>query len=266
MREVSKRRWKSIRKCFEEKAEWHSKKQVKFQHRAPSGDARKKESVIKMMARNVNRIIIVASLKFPSLKPGLIDRFLVMAEIEKITPVIVFNKVDLENDRVTVNKLLTMYNSLGYKAMVTSAVTGEGLDDLRSVVRGKRSALAGHSGVGKSSLLNAIHPGLPDRPETSEISMATGKGRHTTTTVKLYRPDDDTEIFDLPGLKYASLHNLEPVELARCFPEFEAYSYGCWYMDCLHRNEPRCAVREAVQKGNISKERYESYIRILAAI
>jgi ribosome biogenesis GTPase len=149
---------------------------------------------------------------------------------------------------------------------MTSTVNGEGIEFLKETVSGRVSLLAGHSGVGKSSLLQALAPDLPDLPGTGEVSIASGKGVHTTTSVKLYRLDDGTAFYDLPGLKFMSFHDISPHEAAASFPEIARYSSRCRYDDCLHDGEPGCMVRDQVERGFIDTERYQSYRRIVESL
>jgi len=266
LKQLTGRQVKRIKYMFKEKDSRRKRSQKKFLHRSPSGDARKREPIIRMLAHNVEYIFIVSSFVMPSLKTGLIDRFLVMAEVEKVTPVIIFNKTDLLNSWDRVEKYLSRYCSLGYISIATSVVTGEGIEALRQLIAGNILALAGHSGVGKTSLLRALYPDSQENLETREVSLATRKGRHTTTTIKFHRMSDGATIFDLPGLKYVSLYDLAPVDLSRCFPEFMGPSRNCRFPDCIHNREPRCGVKRAVEIGIISRERYESYLRILDSI
>jgi len=266
LKEVTRRQYNRIKRCFEEKELRQKKQAEKFLHRAPSGDARKKESLVRLFADRVDYILIVASFTLPPLKKGLIDRFLMTAFLEDIEPVIVFNKADLLPSRQEGEKVLSLYRSLGYHALMTSTVNGEGIEFLKETVTSRVSLIAGHSGVGKSSLLQAVAPGLPDMPGTGEVSIATGKGVHTTTSVKLYRLDDGTAFYDLPGLKYMSFHQVSPLEAASSFPEIARYSSRCRFDDCLHDSEPGCMVRSQVDEGFIDRERYQSYRRIVESL
>jgi len=215
------------------------------------------------MAANVDQIIIVASFVMPALKRGLIDRFLVIAGTERVEPVVVLNKADLLESRGEGEEILALYRSLGYTAFMTSTVTGEGIEVLQNQARDRASLLAGHSGVGKSSLLNAIRSGIGEKAEVREVSRTTEKGIHTTTTIRLYQVDDKTTLFDLPGVKLVSLYDLEPVEIQRHFPEFTSCSQWCRYRDCLHMGEPECGVKKGVAEGFIARCRYESYQRMV---
>jgi ribosome biogenesis GTPase len=260
---LTKRQLQRIKHFFKEKEE--RARAEKFRHRSSGGDGRRKESMVRLIAGRVDQVLIVASFAAPPLKTGLIDRFLVMAGLEGADAVILFNKIDLLESRDEGEETAGLYRSLGYTAFMTSTVTGEGIATLREHVAGRVSLLAGHSGVGKSSLLNLLQSGLAEKAEVSEISEATGKGKHTTTTVRLYRLDEKTTVFDLPGIKLASLHGVTAREIEEHFPEFRIRSRSCRYRDCLHLEEPECAVRKGLADGTVDSRRYESYRRIVAS-
>lgn len=261
MDKLTKRQLQQIRHFFREKEE--RAKTGKFRHRAAGGDGRRKESTVRLIAGQVDQVLIVASFAAPPLKTGLIDRFLVMAGLEGAEAIILFNKVDLLGSRAEGEAVAGLYRSLGYTAFMTSTITGEGVETLREHVAGRVSLLAGHSGVGKSSLLNLLQSGLSERAQVREISEATGKGKHTTTSVRLYRLDEKTVVFDLPGIKLASLHGIAPLEIQEHFPELRVRSRSCHYRDCLHLEEPDCAVRKGLTEGTVDRQRYESYRRIV---
>jgi len=263
MEKLTRRQIQRIGHFFREKEERAGREAAKFHHRSPSGDPRRRESVVSLMAGKVDQMIIVTSFVAPPLRTGLIDRFLVTAGIERIDPLILLNKADLLRTRDEGDDVLALYRSLGYQAFMTSVVSGEGIDAVGELVGGRASLLAGHSGVGKSSLLNALRPGSSEKIVVSDVSSATGKGKHTTTSIRLYRLDSGTVVYDLPGIKLASLHDIGPLEIARNFPEFNAPSRFCRYSDCAHIEEPGCGVREAFEKGEIAACRYESYLRII---
>ena len=220
-----------------------------------------RQPVVKLLSGNLDRLVVVAALVHPTLRPGLIDRLLVLAEQEHLEALVVLTKLDLVTDREEAERYQRLYRSLGYGCLLTSITCETGLSELRERLNPGRSALCGHSGVGKSSLLAALQPNLA--PLTGEVSLATDKGQHTTTSVRLVKLDGGGEIFDLPGLKLAPLSML-PEELKGCFPEFAACR--CRYRDCLHRGEPACAVEEAVKLGLVADQRYQSYLRILASL
>lgn len=263
MDRLSKRQIKRIHHFFREKELNSKRKEAKFLHRAPSGDAREKESTIRLLAGNVDQLVIVASFVSPPLKMGLIDRMLVMAGVEEVTPIVVLNKTDLLSNPEEGLHVLALYRSLGYETVLTSKVSGEGIEHLREIVKGKSSLLAGHSGAGKSSLLNCMEPGLPDAPDTREVSASTNKGRHTTTTLKIFRMANGGVIFDLPGIKLAPLNRIEPLEVQEHFPELRSHGRRCRFSNCLHAGEPGCAVKDALSQGLISEERFASYLRMI---
>ena len=229
---------------------------LRSQETSPSA----RQPVVKLLSGNLDRLVVVAALVHPAFRPGLIDRLLVMAEQEHLEALVILTKVDLVEDRTQAQAYQQLYRSLGYGCLLTSVTTGEGIAELSARLAG-RSALCGHSGVGKSSLLGALQPELA--PATGEVSLATDKGQHTTTSVRLVRLPSGAKLFDLPGLKLAPL-TMDPLELKGCFPEFAACR--CRYRDCLHRSEPQCAVREAVELGLVNEERYASYLRILDSL
>ena len=217
----------------------------------------------KVIAANVDQILIVTAPR-PPFTPGLVDRYLVAAEMLGISPIIVLNKVDLldGDTRPRIAPLLDEYRGLGYGVMETSVTLHTGLDALIKALENHTSIFVGQSGVGKSSLINAI---LPDaQARVGAISEATGKGTHTTTTAWLYHlPGDSGAVIDSPGIREFGLWAIEPHQVASGFREFRPLAEQCRFRDCLHRNEPGCAVRAAVEAGQISPRRYESYLRIL---
>lgn len=212
-----------------------------------------------VLAANIDCLIIVASIKSPVLKTGLIDRFLIAAGIGGLQPVIVINKVDLELDDEA-QEAIKIYQSLDYPLFLTSAADGTGLDQLRQFLKDHRSILSGHSGVGKSSLLNELLPGTNLR--TSSVSHATGKGRHATSHIQLFHLPDGGFIVDTPGIKMLGLWKLERDTLADYYPEIQRYLGQCRFTGCSHISEPDCAVKEAVTAGHISSMRYKHYKQI----
>lgn len=258
---MSKRRLQGVRKAFEEKRRWHAAREVEEtnHHVAPA-----KEPVVRRLAPNLDQLVIVSSLGVPPFKPGLVDRLLVLASLEDLPVMVVLNKIDLgPGGRREVEQILGIYRALGLDSLGTSTVTGEGVDLLRDRLRGKSSALTGHSGVGKSSLLHQVEPQLDI--EVGAVSEAIGKGRHTTTEVRWYPLSEGGRIFDLPGLKLVPIQVRES-ELQDHFPELASAARGCRYRDCLHRCEPGCRVKEQVEQGLIAASRYASYQKLLAEL
>ncbi len=222
---------------------------------------RREPGGVQPVAANVDQLVIVTAVG-PQFRPGLIDRMLVAADVDGIEPLIVVNKVDLEARDASLDEA-ARYRALGYRLFPTSALTGEGLDALTAALRGRVSALAGHSGVGKSSILNRL---APDAARAiAEVNPVTGKGRHTTSVAEGY-PFDGGLLIDLPGIREFGLAGLEPLRLAAAFPELRAAASGCRFADCLHEVEPGCAVRAAVEAGRIDAARYQSYLRLLESL
>jgi len=251
---LTKRRRKGLRIAMEERAQ----RQQRFSHRGQAAAPHLREPLLRLLAPNLDQLLIVTSLASPAPSLGLVDRLLVLAQAEDVRPLVVFTKLDLCAEPAEVFRLLGLYRGLGFPALAVSSHAGVGLEELRAELTGKTSALSGHSGVGKSSLLRALFPAL--EAEVGSVSEATGKGRHTTTTARLYRVDD-VSLFDLPGLKEAPLHGIE--DLTDYFPDFTAAARRCRFADCRHAGEPACGVEEAVAQGLIEPERLASYRRML---
>lgn len=212
-----------------------------------------------VIAANLDQLVAVHSLKDPDLVPARLDRLVLIAEAAEIPATVCLNKTDLATSE-EVAEASRVYCRAGYPVLTTSTVTGEGIDGLRAALGSKISALVGPSGVGKSSLLNAIQPGL--RLRTGAISETTGKGRHTTTTAELLPLSEGGWVADTPGLRELALREVEPEDLAWLFPEMRDLMTHCRFSDCSHRGEMGCAVRGAVESGAIPAGRYGSYLRV----
>ncbi len=219
-----------------------------------------------LLAANIDQAIVVVTIINPMLKQGFIDRFLLMTEPHDIPVIIVFNKSDLfgEEEEQIFGGLKNIYEKIGYEVIHTSALTGENLEVLRSKLKNKTTLIGGQSGVGKSSLLNVLHDDLTLR--TKEISEYSGKGQHTTTFAEMLYIDKDTAIIDTPGIKTLSFNNLEVEDVAHNFREFFKASSACKFGNCTHRNEPKCAVKDAIDEDHISILRYQNYLAILDEI
>lgn len=216
-----------------------------------------------IIAANLDQAILIATLVFPRTSLGFIDRFLVAAESFRIPAAVVFNKKDiLDNDRIEYYfELKKIYEKIGYPGLLISAEKEENLDEFRQMLSGKKSLLSGHSGVGKSTILNKIVPGL--NLKTAEVSDFVEKGVHATTFAEMFRIDDNTFVIDTPGIKELGLIDIEKEEISHFFPEMRDLFGQCRYYNCSHVHEPGCAVMDAVEKGEIALSRYESYISML---
>ncbi len=222
----------------------------------------RKNLLVRPPVANVDRAIIVVAIKNPDFDNFLLDNLLVVYEHEGVDPVIVFNKIDtlqIEEELKELEKWTSIYTNAGYDVAKVSAKTGEGIDKIKEYVKGSICILAGPSGVGKSSILSAL---LGIELETREVSEKTGRGRHTTTGVRLFKFGENSFIGDAPGFsKVDALLFMDKKEVKDYFREFLRYT--CKYPNCTHTNEPECGVKEAVKKGEISCERYKSYLKII---
>jgi ribosome biogenesis GTPase len=212
-----------------------------------------------VLLANADQAVFVFACAHPKPKLRMLDRFLVIAEKQRIPAVIVANKIDLVEDS---RQVFGLYESIGYRVIYTSTKTGAGVDELHDTLKNKISALAGPSGAGKSSLLNAIQPGLG--LAVSEISTAMGKGKHTTVTRHMFPLEDGGYVADTPGWKSLALWDTEPEELEAYFPELSDLVQGCQFSDCSHTHEPNCAVRAAVEDGRVHPDRFDSFMRLRA--
>ena len=214
------------------------------------------------IAANVDQVLVVAAARDPEPAPRMIDRFLVIAEANQLPAFVVMNKIEL--DRSAGETLVDRYRAAGYPVLLTSVKVAEGLDVLGERLRGRETVLAGQSGVGKSSLLNALEPGLKLR--IGAISEKWRTGRHTTTAAELVPLAGGGYVVDTPGMREVGAWGIEPRELAWCFPEFREFLGRCRFDNCRHLNEPSCAVREARDRGMFPADRMVSYERIYEEI
>lgn len=215
----------------------------------------------KNIASNIDLAVIVASAKDPALHPKFIDRYLLLLENSNIPTIICLNKSDLKTEETT--KILDIYRNLGIKVIETSTYTNQGITNLKEELRGKQAIFVGNSGVGKSSLTNALMD--TETIKTSAISSKSKRGRHTTTSSKYYIWDEDSSIIDTPGIRSLDVSNLNPIEIQNYFKEFSNIKEKCKYKNCLHYQEPTsaCTIKQAVENNTINKNRYQSYLRIL---
>lgn len=219
-----------------------------------------------IVASNIDQALVVATIRSPRTSMGFIDRFLITAEAYHIPAVIVFNKADLLTEPEYKEEWAyrkALYESIGYPTFTIQANNAEGLSTLKDFLKNKTTLICGHSGVGKSTLINALVPGMTIR--TQEVSDWSGKGQHTTTFAEMYDCDLNTRIIDTPGVKEFGIVALDQYELAQYFPEMRALMHDCKFNNCLHINEPDCAVKDAIG-GRISYDRYESYINIIESL
>jgi len=216
-----------------------------------------------ILASNLDQAILVATLVAPRTSLGFIDRFLVTAEAYDIPAKIVFNKRDiLDEESLALQKeIMDLYTGIGYECYSVSALNPNDVDSIKSILKDKTTLIAGHSGVGKSTLVNAIEPNLDLR--TGDISSAHLKGTHTTTFAELFPLSFGGNIIDSPGIKELGLVEMKKEEVGHYFPEIRERMTDCKFNNCLHVNEPKCAILQAVEDGEISQERYQSYLGIL---
>lgn len=216
-----------------------------------------------VIAANIDMAFAVVTLYFPEVKLPFLDRMLVTCEVYGVPVTILLNKVDLYRKEApeTVENFINIYTKAGYNVVETSAKTGEGIEELKKICDGKVCLFSGESGVGKSSLIKALDPTLD--PKIGKISVAHLQGKHTTSLYEMYELASGGAVIDTPGLRGFGLVNLEKEEIARYFPEMLRAAEGCRFTPCTHTHEPGCAVKEAVENGEISAERYSSYLGMI---
>jgi ribosome biogenesis GTPase / thiamine phosphate phosphatase len=233
-------------------------RRTKLSRRIQSGpqDIDGREDVV---AANIDHVVVVASAHDPPLRPGLIDRYLVAAGKGGLDPIICINKIDLA-DPQEIEPVVDMYKRLSYPVILACAKSGRGIDELGQRLRDAISVLAGHSGVGKSTLLKQLCPGLDVR--TGEVNRKSGRGKHTTTTAQLIQLPAGGYVIDTPGIRQFGLWDPTPEDVRTYFVEISRYSQECRFRDCSHVVEPDCAVREGLDRGLIHPMRYESFLRL----
>ncbi len=226
----------------------------------------RKKHFLHILAANIDQALLIVTVAHPKLKQGFIDRFLLMTEPYDIPVHIFFNKGDVytDEDLLMFQDLKEMYERIGYRCYLVSALEEKGIETLLKVLQGKTTLFSGQSGVGKSSLINCVNPDI--ELKTKDISVFTGKGQHTTTFAEMFELDSETRIIDTPGIKTLSFNHLEPLDVAHNFKEFFVASVKCKYDNCLHRNEPKCAVKDGLDDEEFSTARYNSYLQILEEI
>ena len=219
-----------------------------------------------IVASNLDQSLLVATLKEPRTSQGFIDRFLVASEMFHVKALIAFNKSDLfkKKEQEKFEQMKEMYESVGYKVFLTSSKENTGIEELKKELKDKTTLISGHSGVGKSSLLNVIFPDM--NLKTQEISGWSGKGQHTTTFAEMFDLSFGGRIIDTPGMREFGLVDISKQEVSHYFPEMRERLNDCQFNNCLHVNEPGCAIKEAVANGKISEDRYVSYVNIMESI
>lgn len=219
-----------------------------------------------IIAANLDQSIIFATLRDPRTSQGFIDRFLVTCEAYHVPAIVVFNKLDIYRNKESAKfeELKEVYEHIGYKVFGISVAKEEGIEELKSQLHDKTTLMSGHSGVGKSSFINAIFPSF--RLKTKDVSGWSGKGMHTTTFAEMFDLPGGGRIIDTPGMREFGIVNISRQELSHYFPEMRILIQDCHFNDCLHVNEPGCAVKAAVEAGSIHVERYVSYYNILESI
>lgn len=222
---------------------------------------------VKPIAANIDQIAIVSAI-LPELSLNIIDRYLVACETLEVEPLLVLNKVDLLDDegRAFAESAMNIYRRIGYRVLLVSSQSGEGMPELTAALTARISIFAGQSGVGKSSLLNALLPELQKSIDVGAVSDNSGLGQHTTTAARLYHFPAGGDVIDSPGVREFGLWHLDAEQVTRGFIEFRAYLGSCKFRDCKHGTDPGCAIREAVERGEIAEERFDNYHRILESM
>ncbi|WP_304067988.1 ribosome small subunit-dependent GTPase A [Pedobacter glucosidilyticus] len=217
---------------------------------------------VQVIAANLDQACLVVTLASPRTSLGFIDRFLVTAEAYGIPAILIFNKLDLFSDEglEILANYMDLYEGVGYKCYAVSAVEGTHVDTIKELLKDKTTLFSGHSGVGKSSLINQIIPGIALR--TGEISDWSDMGKHTTTFAEMFELPFGGKLIDTPGIRELGIADIEPEELAHFFPEMRSRMHGCKFHNCVHINEPGCAILKALDEGEIEPTRYDSYLSI----
>lgn len=226
--------------------------------------AKRRNELIRPPIANVDQALLVFSIEEPEFNQILLDKFIVHIEKADITPIICLTKLDLTANSEGIPEEMEIYQKIGYEVFITSSISKIGLSDVEDYLKGKTTVFAGQSGVGKSTLLNELDPSL--QIETGEISLKLGRGRHTTRHVELIRLPSGGMVADTPGFSQLDFSSIEAEELSGLFLEFRDYSEQCKFRGCLHQNEPSCAVKSAVEKEEISSQRYRNYLQFLTDI
>ena len=216
-----------------------------------------------IIASNLDYVFLLITINNPPTTTNFIDRFLVTAEAYGIETILVFNKIDTYTETMLDEQLFMqyIYQKIGYKCLKVSSTEGKGIDELKDLMIGKVTMFSGHSGVGKSTLVNAMEPSL--HLKTKVISEQSKQGQHTTTFAEMYDLSFGAQIIDTPGIKGFGIVDMEPGEISGYFPEFFKLKDQCKFNNCLHKDEPKCAIKEALEKDEISYSRYNSYLKIL---
>ncbi len=221
------------------------------------------ERLEQVIAANIDNVVIVTSTHFPDFNNRVLDRFLVAAESSNINSLIVINKIDLDKNSIA-GEWKNLYEKIGYKVFLTSAENSKSLSELEESILNKKNLFWGHSGVGKSSILNKMFPNL--NLKIGEVSDYSSKGKHTTVTAKMIKVKEDTFVIDTPGLREIDPYGIQKIDLGHYFIEFESFISECKFNTCTHHHEPGCGVVDAVEKELVPIERYDSYLRMLDTI